>query len=141
MGEAVGEIYCDFGNGDLDDQGYQQAEKVRELEKTVNSLKLELRTNQGGTRVWRIRAFAALCVITILPLAVLTIVTLVKEEALEESEEQLENDMNQKFERLEEKMIPKENLTAQLAQLKESNDNLKTEVTRMKKRSAHCGYQ
>ena len=26
MGEAVGEIYCDFGNGDLDDQGYQQAE-------------------------------------------------------------------------------------------------------------------
>ena len=117
------------------------------MEKTVNSLKLELRTNQvsshctnwkflfiivpfkdlyffpkGGTRVWRIRAFAALCVITILPLAVLTIVTLVKvyyshvffpsceylkEEALEESEEQLENDMNQKFEKLEEKMIPK----------------------------------
>merc|ERR1719348_2857801 len=38
-------------------------------------------------------------------------------------------------------MIPKENLTAQLAQLKESNDNLKAEVTRMKKRSAHCGYQ
>ena len=30
-----------------------------------------------------------------------------KEEALEESEEQLENDMNQKFEKLEEKMIPK----------------------------------
>ena len=34
--------------------------------------------SKGGTRVWRIRAFAALCVITILPLAVLTIVTLVK---------------------------------------------------------------
>ena len=34
--------------------------------------------SKGGTRVWRIRAFAALCVITILPLAVLTIVTMVK---------------------------------------------------------------
>jgi len=143
MGEAVGEIYCDFGNGDLDDQGYQ-AEKVRELERTVNSLKLELRTNQGGTRVWRIRAFAALCVITILPLAVIAIVTLVKEEALEESGEQLAKDMNQKFEKMEKQMISKENLTVQLDQLKE---NMKAEMimiteklAKKEKRSAHCGY-
>ena len=33
---------------------------------------------QNGTRVWRIRAFAILCVFALLPLAILTIVTLVK---------------------------------------------------------------
>ena len=34
--------------------------------------------SQEGTRAWRIRAFGALCVFAIVPLAILTIVTLFK---------------------------------------------------------------
>ena len=33
---------------------------------------------QEGTRAWRIRAFGALCIFAIMPLAILTIVTLLK---------------------------------------------------------------
>jgi len=133
MMETVRDRTDSLGVADLNEQD-KQAQRLSQLEKTVNNLQTELRTNQEGTRAWRIRAFGALCIFAILPLAILTIVTLLKENNLEESEAQLAAQMAS----MEESVDKVEESEVQMAaQMKNTMDK----VQKLEKRSAHCGFQ
>jgi len=92
MMETVRDRTDSLGIADLNEQD-KLVQRLSQLERTVNNLQTELKTNQEGTRAWRIRAFGALCIFAILPLAILTTVTLIKENSLEESEAQMAAEM------------------------------------------------
>ena len=84
---------------------------------------------QEGTRAWRVKAFGALCVFAITPLAILTTVTLVKVSSTSYSDTVLIN------------LLKEKSLEESEAQLAGEMASMVGKIEKLGKRSAHCGFQ